>query len=138
MQAEREAPVGGTHSSPRRQAIASRCALPQETPVARSPSAPPALSAQAWAEAPAGAVEVLAGGAVAAEPDSSADSSPQPAGAAAARATIAIGTASLIGRRQTYPPFAPRTRSVGGRWPQTGQPGSGTTGSRLTSIVRRS
>jgi hypothetical protein len=30
------------------------------------------------------------------------------------------------------------TRSPGGRWPQTGQSGSGTTSSRSTCIVRRS
>lgn len=138
MQAEREAPAAGVQAPLRRQPTASFWALPQETPAARRPSTPPMLSTQTCAEAPAGAVElppeVPPPGVELLDPEPP----PQPASSAAARTAIANGVASLGDTPQTYPQAVSSNGLPGCRCPQTGQPGSGTTGSRLTSIVRRS
>ena len=69
----------------------------------RRPEAPPALIAQACAEAPAGALGPPAFGAVVEPaPSEPSEDDPHPASRAAARAAIASGVASLIAR-QRYP-----------------------------------
>lgn len=140
MHPERDAPCGLAQLASRCQPNITCRAWPQEIPVARRAMASTARVSHLRAEAPIGAVESLAFGAVEepVEPLPE-DEPPQPAISAAARTAIASGVASLIGRRQSYPLSRASSCSLAGcKCPHTGQSGSGTTGSRLTSIVRRS
>ncbi len=141
MQAIWEMPCEPTQPSSRCQASSTAFASAQETPVARNDPVSATRAPQLCAEAPAGAVAAPLGGAAPGPVSAEllADD-PQPPSRAAARASIAIGTANLIGRRQTYPPLASFVlgRPAGCRWAQIGQSASGTTASRSTSIVRRS
>jgi hypothetical protein len=116
----------------------------QLTPLARSAPTPAGASAQPSTAAPGGAVVF-----VDPSPEESVPEEPQPLARIASRATasmpVAIESAGrrvpLIARHPIYGValpcrivlLAPR-----GRLPQIGQSGSGTTGSRSTSIVRRS
>ena len=143
MQETREAPDGEEQERCCCQPYITWRAWSQETPVARRPSPPPARVLQLFAAAPTGAPKPLAPGAAFVSPPevdpSSAEEPPQPPTSAPARTKTRRGAASLGGTPQTYPSAVSLSGSSAGcRCPQTGQPGSGTTCSRSTSIVRRS
>lgn len=103
MQAEREAPAAGSQSPLRRQATASAWAVPQETPVARTPSKPPTLTAQTVAEAPGGpSVDGEVSEPLVVPPEVEDDEEPpQPPSRAAPTATATIRLASLAGTSPT-------------------------------------
>lgn len=86
-----------------------------------------------------GAVAFLAGGEVEFEPAEE-PPPPHPATSSAAAQTTATAESARNLTRRSYPSAVSFTagRSAWGRFPQTGQSGSGTTSLRSTSIVRRS